>query len=116
LKLRDVAEISDGEDRLEDGLQPGVVALAGQLVHLQKTLIAALLHFNQVRDLDGRRNLGKIESFTVGDFLLCHWNSSGWPHPSVCGPRRRVRREGIACGCLTAPGDAGRCTAAHMKH
>src|SRR5258708_24436862 len=37
--------------------------------HLQEAVVGALLHFDQVRDLDGRRDLGKIESLTEGGFL-----------------------------------------------
>jgi hypothetical protein len=46
--------------------------VAGKFIHLQEAVIAALLNFDQVRYLDGRRDLRKIESFTFGDFLLCH--------------------------------------------
>ena len=62
LELGDVAEVGDGEDRGEDRLQAVVLALLGQLVHLQKALVAAALDFNEVGDLDGGGNLGKIEA------------------------------------------------------
>ena len=51
IKLRNAPEIGDGKYRHEDRLQPRVVPLIGQLVHLQETLIGAPLHFNQVGNL-----------------------------------------------------------------
>ena len=62
LELGDVAEVGDREDRGEDGLQAVVLALLGQLVHLQEALVAAALDFDQVGNLDGGWNLGKIET------------------------------------------------------
>ena len=56
LQLRDIAEVADGKDRLKDCLQPGIIALTGQAIHLQKSFIGALLHFNQIRNLDGGWN------------------------------------------------------------
>ena len=56
LELRDVAEVADREHGLKDRLQPGIVALTGQPVHLQKAFIGALLNLDQVRDLDGGWN------------------------------------------------------------
>ena len=72
VELRDVAEVGDGEDRLKYRLQAGVVAFAGQGIHLQEAVIGALLHLDEVGNLDGRRNLGKIEPISVGSFLLRH--------------------------------------------
>jgi hypothetical protein len=43
-------------------LQTIVLTLLRELVHQQEALVAAALHFNQIRDLDGGRNLGKIET------------------------------------------------------
>ncbi len=62
LELGDVAEVGDGEDGGEDGLEPVVLALLGELIHLQKTLVAAALDLNEVGDLDGGWDLGKIET------------------------------------------------------
>ena len=66
---RDVAEVGDREDGGEDGLQSVVLALLGQLIHLQKALVAAALHFDQVGNLDGGWDLGKIE--TAADRAHC---------------------------------------------
>ena len=71
LKLGNVAEIGDRKHRLKHGLQPAVFALAGQFVHLQKAVIGALLNLDQVRDLDGCWNFGKIKTLAV-DVVLCH--------------------------------------------
>src|SRR5208282_3201667 len=54
VELREPAEILDGEHRAEHGLQPGVLPLARQQVHLQEALVGALLDLDQVGDLDGR--------------------------------------------------------------
>ena len=62
LELGDVAEVGDREDGGEDGLQAVVLALLRELVHLQEALIAAALHFDEVRNLDGGWNLGKIKT------------------------------------------------------
>ena len=64
LKLRDVAEIGDRKHRLKYRLQSAVVAFAGQAVHLQEALVGTLLYFNQVWNLDGCWNLGKIKTMT----------------------------------------------------
>src|SRR4029078_6995180 len=61
--------IRNREDRLKDRLQTSVIALARQLVHLQETVVRALLNLDQVRDLDGCRNFGEIETCTVGAIL-----------------------------------------------
>ena len=71
LKLRDIAEIGNRKHRLKYCLQSAVFAFAGQFVHLQEAVVGALLNLDQVRDLDGRGNLGKIETFAV-DIVLCH--------------------------------------------
>ena len=62
LEFRHVAEVGDGEDRGEDRLEAVVLALLGELVHLQEALVAAALDLNEVGNLDGGGNLGKIEA------------------------------------------------------
>jgi hypothetical protein len=57
VQLRDAAEVGNRKDRHKHRLQPRVVALVGQLVHLQEPLVAAALHFNQVGNLGGSGNL-----------------------------------------------------------
>jgi hypothetical protein len=57
VELRDAAEIDNGEDRHKHRLQPGVVALVRQLVHLQEPLVGAPLHFDQVGNLGCGGNL-----------------------------------------------------------
>ncbi len=68
----DVTEIGDGENRLKHRLQPAVVSFARQFVHLQEAVVRALLHLDQVRDLQRCRNLGKIETSTGGAILVRH--------------------------------------------
>ena len=72
VELRDIAEIGDGKDRGEDGLQSVVLAFGGQLIHLQKALIAAALHFNQIRDLNGGGDFRKVEAATKGAGFTGH--------------------------------------------
>src|SRR5262249_31593035 len=71
LKLRDVAEVGNREHRLEHGLQAAVLALARQLVHLEEAVVRTLLNLDQVRDLDGCWNFGKIKTLAE-DAILCH--------------------------------------------
>ena len=61
IQLRESAEILDRKHRSKHRLQAPVFALAGQQVHLQKSLVGLLLNVDQVRDLDGRLDFGKIQ-------------------------------------------------------
>ncbi len=72
IELRDIAEIGNGKDRGEDGLQTVVFALGWQLVHLQKAFVGAALNFNQVGNLDRCRNFGKIETAAKRAVLVRH--------------------------------------------
>ena len=65
-KLGHVAEVRNREHGLEDGLKSAVVALAGQLVHLQKAVIGALLHFDQIWNLDRCWNFAEIKTSATG--------------------------------------------------
>ena len=65
-KLGYVAEVRNREHGLEDGLKSAVVALAGQLVHLQKAVIGALLHFDQIWNLDRCWNFAEIKTSATG--------------------------------------------------
>jgi len=71
-QLGDIAEIGDGENGLKHGLEAAVVTLARQFVHLQKAVVRTLLNLDQVRDLQGYRNLGKIETITSLAILVRH--------------------------------------------
>jgi len=62
LKLGDVAEVGDREDRGKDRLQAIVLALLGKLVHLQEALVAAALNLDEVGNLDCGWDFGKIET------------------------------------------------------
>src|SRR5262249_29659106 len=62
---RVLPEITDREDRLEHGLQPGVLALRGQAVHLQEPFVGLLLNFDQVRDRDRRLDLREIDALAA---------------------------------------------------
>ena len=72
IKLRNAAEVGDGENRNKHRLQPRVVTLVGQLVHLQKTLVGTALHFDQVGNLRCCGNLGKIEPAANRALLVRH--------------------------------------------
>src|SRR5208282_877672 len=71
LELRHITEIGNRKHGLKHCLQAAVFALAGQFVHLQEAVIGTLLNFDQVRNLDGCGNLGKIETLAV-NIVLCH--------------------------------------------
>ena len=60
-----LAEVVDGEDRLEDGLQPDLtLAVRGRRIHLQKPLVGAFLHLDQVRGGNGRLDLREVRPHT----------------------------------------------------
>ena len=69
LELGDVAEVGDGEHGGEDGLEAVVLALLGELVHLEEALIAAALDLDEVGDLDAGRDFREIE--TAADSAHC---------------------------------------------
>ncbi len=72
VQLRNAAEVSNGENRNKHRLQPRVITLVGQLIHLQKALIGASLHFDQVGNLGCGWNLGKIEPAANRALLVRH--------------------------------------------
>src|SRR6185295_14384467 len=51
--------------RLEHRLQPGILALARQTVHLQETLVGLLLDLDQVRDRNGRLDFRKVDALAI---------------------------------------------------
>ena len=48
---RRLAKVRNGEDRLEYRLEPDAVALLGDQVHLQESIIRLTLNLNEIRDL-----------------------------------------------------------------
>ena len=75
VQLRDAAEVGNRENRHKHRLQSRVVALVGQLVHLQEPLVGAALHFDQVGNLGCGGNLGKIEPAANRALLVGHDHS-----------------------------------------
>src|SRR2546428_5450295 len=65
LQRAGLAEVRDREDRLEDSLQPRVLAILRRRVDLQKPLVRALLHLDQVRDRDGGVDLREVDTLTA---------------------------------------------------
>ena len=65
LERRVLAEVADREDRLEDRLQPRILALGRQAVHLQEPLVRLPLNLDQVRDGNGGLDLRKILALAV---------------------------------------------------
>ncbi|GBC80444.1 hypothetical protein HRbin09_01682 [bacterium HR09] len=57
MQLTGGAEVGEGKNRGENRLQPYILALLRQQVHLQKLVVAGLLHGNEVGKRDGRANL-----------------------------------------------------------
>ena len=72
VELRNIAEVGNRKHRLKHRLQAGVIAFARQRIHLQEAVVRTLLHLDEVGNLDGSRNFGKVESISVGSFLLRH--------------------------------------------
>jgi hypothetical protein len=60
LQQRIVVVVGDREDGLEHRLQPDLLAAVGRHVLLEKRLVGALLHLDEVRDLHDGRNLPEI--------------------------------------------------------
>ena len=65
LQRRVLAEVADRKDRLEDGLQPDLVALGRQPVHLQKAFVRFLLDLYQVGNRNGGANLREVDALAV---------------------------------------------------
>ena len=61
-----------GKTETKTDCRPVVFPLRRQFVHLQKALVGAALHFDQVRDLDRCWDLGKIETAANGAVLVRH--------------------------------------------
>src|SRR5580704_3849675 len=87
-ELAQSTKIGDREDAFENALEPGIVALARQQIHLQESLVGFLLHLDQVRDRDCSFNFRKINSLAVRDmFRGLHDPKSSVP----IGRRQAVR-------------------------
>jgi hypothetical protein len=113
LELAQAAEVRNRKNRIEDALQTGVFPLAGQEVHLQKSLVGLLLHLDQVRDRDRGFDFREINSFAGGTVSrILHFHSSGsngdkrprdGQHPTATPKRVAPRgRESIAGSRLSA--------------
>src|SRR5207244_6769201 len=60
LQQRVVVVVGDREHRLEDSLEPDVLPAVRGGILLQKRLVRALLHLNEVRNLNDRRDLAEV--------------------------------------------------------
>ncbi len=69
-QLRHFAEIPDRKHRSKHRLKPGIVALARQKIHLQKTLVRLHLDFNQVGNLNRALDFREIQTLTFPDMLI----------------------------------------------
>ncbi len=98
LERRVLAEIADGENRLEHRLQPGVFALGRQPVHLQKTLVRLLLNLDQVRNGNRRLDFGEVDTLAVdvlGAVHLIgsrHWASGFGPVKASWNSNAKMQR------------------------
>jgi hypothetical protein len=63
LELAGSAEIRERKDAREDGLEPGVLALFRQEVHLQEALVGPALDVDQVRKIHERADLREVPPF-----------------------------------------------------
>ena len=85
-----VVEVLDREDRVEDGLQAGVLALLRLDARLQEALEGLLLDLDQVRDLEDLRDLREIlpdAGGVLGELDLGH-GAAGPPLVSDCDDTR----------------------------
>src|SRR5262249_31775880 len=92
-----VVEVLDREHRVEHGLQAGVLALLGLDVRLEEAFERLLLDLDQIRDVEDRRDLGKVfakAELGVGEDEFSH----GCVSPSECGVRGTDGRIGSAAG------------------
>src|SRR5712692_3689628 len=62
LELAHAAKIGNRKNGIEYSLQARVVPFIREKIHLQKALIGTLLHFDQIRDRDGRLDFRKVNS------------------------------------------------------
>src|ERR1700738_2262897 len=76
-ELRHFTEVANRKHGGKHGLKAAVVALARQQIHLQKALVRLHLDFDQIRDLDGSLNLGKIQSLAFSNVLVAMRRHSG---------------------------------------
>src|SRR5229473_2778248 len=60
LERAGLVEVLDGEDALEDALEPRVLALLGGNVGLEELVVAVLLDVDQVRDVDDLLDLREV--------------------------------------------------------
>src|ERR1700690_382684 len=63
VELRESAKILNRKYRGEHGLQARIFALARQAIHLQEALVGFLLDVNQIGNLNGGFDFGKIQPF-----------------------------------------------------
>ena len=62
LERRCLAKIRYGKDRGKDRLQPDIIPLLGDQVHLQEPVIRFTLNLDQIWDLCGRVDLRKVHT------------------------------------------------------
>ena len=98
-QLRKAAEIGDWEHAREYALQSGVVALWRQELHLQKTRITLLLHFDQIRN--GNRGLDLREIDTLANIGNCCVTHVSFVHSYAERPQLKLQRSQVGAGCPT---------------
>src|SRR5512146_3013238 len=60
IQLGGSPEVRNGKNGIKDRLQTEIFALGGQKVHLQKAIVGAPLHLDQIRNLDDGWDFGEI--------------------------------------------------------
>src|SRR5439155_728771 len=94
---RVVVVVGDREHRLEDSLEPDVLPAVRGGILLQKRLVRALLHLNEVRNLNDRRDLAEV--LTAAAPALdhsCHMFSRRTVTSSSTRPQTRPTSPGAA--------------------
>src|SRR2546422_10376628 len=96
LQQRVVGVVGDREHRLEDSLEPDVLPAVRGGVLLQKRLVRALLHLDEVRNLNDRRDLAEV--LTAAAPALdhsCHMFSRRTVTSSSTRPAPRLAPKGV---------------------
>jgi len=70
IELRQTAKILDRKHRAEHRLQPGILALRRQQIHLQEPLVGHALDFDQVRYLNRTLDLRKVQPLALADSMI----------------------------------------------
>ena len=70
IQLRQAAEILNRKHRGKNRLQPAILALGRQQIHLKKPRVRLLLNLDQVRDLNRALDFGKVQALALAHMMI----------------------------------------------